>query len=686
VRSFAHIAFRLPVVGALVAALVLPAAASAAEAPPTADQLDAAGVHEIIVKRRPGLGGAVRAEVRAGAGVTFQRALPLPDTEVVRADPGRLAAALVALRADPDVVYAEPNRPVRAFTSDPYWGEQWALRNVGQTLGFAGAPTGIPDADIDAEQAWGLGTTGAGQTVAVVDTGVNVAHPDLSGQIAASPAGVDYVDNDTNPDDENGHGSHVAGIIAAKQDHDGISGVAPDAKLLVLRVLDATGTGTEAAVASALAYAGQQGVGVVNASLGSLGPSQAEIDAIAAHPDTLYVVAAGNGGEDGIGDDNDVTPTWPCASKEPNVICVGATDEHDRRAGFSNFGATSVDLFAPGVNILSAFMGPAVEWYFMDGTSMAAPEVAGTLALMRAAAPTLSAPELKQALLDAVDPKPQLFGRSFTGGRLNAATAVRNALLAAGKPVGPADTDDDHVDDDVDNCPSFANAGQADADHDGIGDACAATPWGPDADGDGIPDTGDNCPSTANADQADSDADAKGDVCDPSPRGGPDPTPAPDPSPGPTTPAPTPTPTPSTPVAPVLAPAPVTISPLLPTMPVAVSAPVLAPLRAAARTPMVRLCRTAARRCRATPLTVTFRLDRAAAVTAQVQRRACRRSRCRWVTAATLKLRAKPGANRLSLGTRGATAHLKAGSYRLRVVAGVGQAASAVRTLAFRVR
>src|SRR3954452_8761395 len=146
---------RRPVIGALVAVLAIPAAASAQDGPaPTPEQLDAAGVHEIIVKRAPGLGAAERVAVRADADVTLEAPMRLPDTEVVRAAPGHLADALAALRADHSVVPAAPNAPVHAFTADAYWPEQWALQN--------GLGT-----DISAPEAWALGATGAGQAVAI---------------------------------------------------------------------------------------------------------------------------------------------------------------------------------------------------------------------------------------------------------------------------------------------------------------------------------------------------------------------------------------------------------------------------------------------------------------------------------------------------------------------------------------
>ena len=652
---------RRPVLGALVAVLAIPAAASAAS-PATPEQLDAAGVHEIIVKRAPGRPDPARAQVRAAADVTLEGAMRLPDTEVVRAAPGHLAEALAALRADRGVVHAEPNVPVHAFTADAYWGQQWALQNVGQTPAVAGAAPGLAGADISAPAAWAIGATGAGQIVAVVDTGVNAAHPDLAGQMAASPAGVDWVQGDDNPDDANGHGSHVAGIVAARQGRRGVSGVAPDARILALRVLDENGSGWSDDIANAYDYAGDHQVGIVNASLGGPDLSTAETDAFTQHRETLYVVAAGNDGAD-----NDATPTYPCAAVEPNVICVGATDNRDRPAVFSNYGRDSVDLFAPGVQILSDWKAPQFGWWFDDGTSMAAPHVAGALALMRAAAPALTAAELKDALLGSVDKLlPQLHDRAVTEGRLDAEAAVRAArdLSTANHPG--ADTDHDTFPDVVDDCPSAPDALQSDADGDGIGDACDPAPDGPDEDADGVPDTRDDCLYVPNPGQLDTDRDGTGDPCDQTPG--------------------TTTPPPAT-VTPPAAPAPTTVTPPpAPSGSVVAAAPVLGALKAPSSTPTVRLCRAAAHGCRPAPLRVMYRLDRATAVTAQVQRRDCHAGRCRYVTAATVHAKAQPGANTLTIGAHGATARLRAGSYRLRVVAGGAGAASRPRLLAFRVR
>jgi subtilisin family serine protease len=385
--------FRLSVALALTTLVVAPAAARA----------------DIIVQRAP---GASAAAVRTDAGVQLVDTLPLARTQVVKADPGQSQAdALAALKADPDVVYAEPDRSMHALTSDTYWSLQ-------------------PDLPlISAPQAWSL-STGAGVTVAVVDTGAELTHEDLAGQFA--PGGHDFVDGDDDPTDENGHGTHVSGTIAALADNGtGVAGIAPGAKLMELRALDANGSGTMSDVAAAFDYAGRQGVPVVNASLGG-GYSQAVEDAIAAHPNTLYVVAAGN---DGADDDDPSSAEYPCAYPLANIVCVGATNNQDQPASFSNYGATSVDLYAPGVNIVSTYDSSPSGYAYMSGTSMATPHVAGAAALVVAADPGVSAAQVKRALLSTVDPVAALSGLSVSGGRLNADAAVASILGVTPEPA-----------------------------------------------------------------------------------------------------------------------------------------------------------------------------------------------------------------------------------------------------------
>src|SRR4051794_32361080 len=391
--SFARLALAMAV--AVLCGAGVPAAAAAA----TGD--------EIVVKRAPGLTAAERADVRADAGVTFERTLPIHDVEVVAARPGDRAGALADLRADPDVAWAEPNRERHALTTDTYWSLMWGLENRGQNvLGT----TGTFDADIDAPNAWPL-TRGRGVVVGVVDTGMS-AHPDLQ-----TVAGWDFIDHDATPVDGYGHGTHVSGTIAAAENGLGVVGVAPRARVMPVRVLDDTGHGNTADSAAGFAWAADHGAKIVNGSLGSTSFSAIEMEAIRDHPNTLYVLAAGNGGADGVGDDNDVTGSYPCAYDLANILCVGATDQHDAPADFSNYGATTVDIFAPGVHIVSTYLGG--DYVSMDGTSMATPHAAGVAALLAARDPQLSVAKLKEAIMDGADPVGALAGLSQTGVRLN---------------------------------------------------------------------------------------------------------------------------------------------------------------------------------------------------------------------------------------------------------------------------
>lgn len=394
--------------GTLLAALAFTSVAQAAD--------------RIVIKRRAGLTTAERADLRADADVTLLETLPITGVEVVRPEDGHGARALAELRRDPDVVWAEADRR-RSAAADPLTGLLWGLNNTAQSVWGS---RGTADADIDAPEAWTV-SRGAGTTVAVVDTGIDAGNPDLAAQILP---GWDWVGDDATPNDGNGHGTHVAGTIAAADNSAGLVGVAPAAKIIPLRVLDSSGSGWGSDVAAAFDWAGDRGVRVVNASLGADGITTAEQQAIHDHPNTLYVVAAGNDGAD-----VDTTPSYPCAYPEANVLCVGATDSHDAMATFSNYGATGVDLFAPGVNIVSTWprtfqsdlndiFETGAGYEVLQGTSMATPHAAGAAALVASAHPAFSAAQIKAALTGAVDPVAALAGKSVTGGRLNAARAL----------------------------------------------------------------------------------------------------------------------------------------------------------------------------------------------------------------------------------------------------------------------
>ena len=413
----------------------------------------------LIVRFESGVSAAERAAIRDEAGTDLERTLPVPGMQLLDLEPGQgRAAAERALERQDGVLYAEPNAIRRASLrpDDLHYSLLWGLENTGQAIrGTAGSI----DADTDAGDAWDAGIGGGG-AVAVIDSGVDLAHPDLAANAWRNPGesgsgresngldddlngrvddwrGWDFVAGDSDPADENGHGTHVAGTIAALRGNGvGVAGVADGSRLMALRVLNAQGTGSVAGVILAYGYAARAGAKVVNLSLGSSSASQAESDAIAANPGVLFVAAAGNGGDDGIGDDNDLYPEYPCAYPLPNVVCVAASDNRDRLATFSNYGDLSVDLAAPGVDIVSTLPGDRYGW--ASGTSMATPHVSGAAALLWAASPGASAAQIKSALTAGADPVAAFAGRTVSGGRLNVLSSLRLVADVTLAPPAPA--------------------------------------------------------------------------------------------------------------------------------------------------------------------------------------------------------------------------------------------------------
>ncbi len=349
---------------ALVAALVASTVPAVAGRPaPARGTVNVAKSDGILVKYR----NLSRApEVRDDVAARLVERLPDQRIEVL--DPeGPAAEAIAALEADPNVVYAEPNylyRSTAITPNDPRYPSLWAMPKI------------------EMPAAWTV-TKGAPEvSVAVVDSGIALSHPDLAPNIWVNPGegggkeangadddgngyvddwrGWDWIDKDNKPADAHGHGTHVAGTIGARgNDGYGVTGINWSTSLVPLRALDSSGVGTAADVAAAFRYAGEMGIDIVNASFGGTGQSTAILEAINSAPETLFVVAAGNEGSN-----NDLAPQYPCNYPAANLICVAASDQSDNLAGFSNYGTTSVDLAAPGVGILSA--GPAVTTAFAE--------------------------------------------------------------------------------------------------------------------------------------------------------------------------------------------------------------------------------------------------------------------------------------------------------------------------------
>jgi len=345
---------------------------------------------------------------------------------------------------DPNVEYAEPNYIVHALATTPddaSFTQLWGLNNTGQT-------NGTIDADIDAPEAWDI-TTGSDEVViAVVDSGVAYNHPDLSANIwinAGETSCTDGVDNDGNgyiddcngwdfagddndPMDDYGHGTHVAGIIASVGNNGvGTTGVMWTAKIIPLKFLGASGSGTIANAVAAILYANASGAHVINCSWGGSHYSQTLKDAIE-DSRAIVVSAAGNAAEAGEpGKNNDTAPVYPANYKSLNIISVAASGQDDELATFSNYGAATVDLAAPGVSIYSTVPADlyGAEYFSFSGTSMAAAHVSGVAGLIFSRYPALNACQVKDMLLSGVDLKSSFDGSVLTGGRINAYNALQ---------------------------------------------------------------------------------------------------------------------------------------------------------------------------------------------------------------------------------------------------------------------
>jgi thermitase len=404
---------------------------------------------EVLVKFKPGVSLARVEQITLGFhDATEDRLENAPGWTSIDdfddADPAETVAQYLAL---PEVEYAEPNMEISipeavdtsllpVHPADPKFEEQWALSNSGQRGGTQGA-------DISAMLAWAITTGDDDVVVAVLDSGVDYTHEDLAPNMWKRPAsvtayhdaelgsvddedGFNAIDNASDPMDENGHGTHCAGIIGAEGGNNvGITGVNWKVRIMPLKFMNAGGFGTTKDAIEAINYVINRkkagvNVRIISASWGSTQRSRALEDAIRAayENDILFVAAAGNATVD-----NDRQPHFPSSYNVPNVVSVAALDRNDQLAKFSNYGLKSVAIAAPGKDILSTWLGNSYEE--KSGTSMATPVVSGVAALIVAENPRMSVDQLKKRLLASVDPLPALKGKITTGGRVNAAKALQ---------------------------------------------------------------------------------------------------------------------------------------------------------------------------------------------------------------------------------------------------------------------
>ncbi len=336
-----------------------------------------------------------------------------------------LSDALSKYRQNKNVIYAEPNYVYKKDTipDDKDYNKLWGLEKI------------------KAPAAWDI-TTGSKDTViAIIDSGINTLHPDLidniwinTGEIAGNGIdddkngyiddtnGWNFLDNSSNVTDKNGHGTHVAGIIAATGNNSlGVTGIMWNAQIMVLKFLDEDGLGYIEDAVSAVIYASKMGASIISNSWGGNAYSQALKDAIDASP-ALVVCASGN---EFIGLDNDVYRVYPASFTSNNIISVASSDLNDHIAIFSNFGENSVDVAAPGNNIYSTL---SESYGYLSGTSMATPYVSGLAGLIKSFRPELNNLQIKNTILNNVDFISSLTGKVLTSGRINAYNALNNII------------------------------------------------------------------------------------------------------------------------------------------------------------------------------------------------------------------------------------------------------------------
>jgi thermitase len=414
-----------------VAAAMMALGGITTAAPGTAAPESAHVAGQILVKFR---------DDRAAAGVLRQHGLSdgpgvgSTGARLIKVPAGKELQLISALSRNPAVEYAEPDEVVTATTDDPYFGRQYALENTGQeftnTWGTQKIAGGDVGADVDAVDAWTVTQGGDDTRVAIIDSGVAINHEDISQKVVARANFSDTVIREGNPDDiekydKYGHGTHVAGIVAAAHNTVGVAGVCPDCTILDAKVLNDTGSGSTSSIANGINWAVKNAAKVINMSLGQRVSNRTLEAAVnnAWNAGVLIVAAAGNGGTQ--------AKVYPGAY--PNVIAVAATDNRDEKASFSTYGRW-VDVAAPGVNVYSTFpdypfalggQNKRANGYDIEsGTSMASPIVAAVAALAWSSNPGADNMTVREHVENTTDD----IGHTdayWAHGRVNASKAVR---------------------------------------------------------------------------------------------------------------------------------------------------------------------------------------------------------------------------------------------------------------------
>ncbi|MHB0799555.1 S8 family peptidase [Bacillus thuringiensis] len=367
-----------------------------------------------------------------------QNTFPLTQIQLVKFHTDiNMKELIQKLNKFPNIEYAEPNYIVypAANSNDSYYNSLWGLKNIGQNIQGS---VGSPNIDINVEDAWTKTEGFSNITIGIIDTGIDINHPDLKNNIWKNPDeipgdgidndkngyiddiyGWDFVNNNNSVYDGTGdsHGTHVAGTIAASKNNTlGVAGVAPQVKVMSLKFLGTNG-GTISNAIKAIEYAKNKGVKITNNSWGGGGFSQALYDAIQ-QSNSLFIAASGNNGTNA-----DQTPMYPAAYSLSNILSVASITNKGSLSSFSNYGKTSVDVAAPGTDILSTL--PNNSYGFYSGTSMATPHVSGVAALIQSAYPSYSPTEIKNKIMNNTSPLSTLTNKVLTGGLINAGKALQ---------------------------------------------------------------------------------------------------------------------------------------------------------------------------------------------------------------------------------------------------------------------